>query len=214
MADLDDFFAKKDRKKPKASKKFSTSEELAEKLKDKKPEPPKIIRKEQQSTVQSTQLETVLETEILTEPVTQKIEVSNDKLVIVCCFFFCFNCSFFCVLFDGGRVKRWNTAFRREYGIVHCVSVCVCTCTHAACIWYMCKQKKGKNVYQHVRYAYMCVNIVAMCLCVDLYILRWLADWHWNILYATMNKKNITTRYLHSICILHLYLPRFLTSNN
>lgn len=77
MADLDDFFAKKDRKKPKTSKKFSTSEELAEKLKDKKPEPPKIIRKEQQSTVvQSTQLETVLETEILTEPVAQKIEVS------------------------------------------------------------------------------------------------------------------------------------------
>lgn len=50
MADLDDFFAKKDRKKPKSSKKFSTSEELAEKLKDKKPEVPKTTRKEAQAT--------------------------------------------------------------------------------------------------------------------------------------------------------------------
>lgn len=32
MADLDDFFAKKDRKKNKSSKKFSTTEEVAKKL--------------------------------------------------------------------------------------------------------------------------------------------------------------------------------------
>lgn len=48
MADLDDFFAKKDRKKNKSSKKFSTTEEVAKKLEDnakktetkKKPERP------------------------------------------------------------------------------------------------------------------------------------------------------------------------------
>ncbi|XP_044746502.1 protein CDV3 homolog isoform X2 [Coccinella septempunctata] len=34
MADLDDFFAKKDRKKGKSSKKFSTTEEVAKKLED------------------------------------------------------------------------------------------------------------------------------------------------------------------------------------
>lgn len=48
MADLDDFFAKKDRKRNKNSKKFSTTEEVAKKLEDnakkteikKKPERP------------------------------------------------------------------------------------------------------------------------------------------------------------------------------
>lgn len=48
MADLDDFFAKKDRKKTKPTKKFTTTEELAKKLeetpkkqesKPRKPEP-------------------------------------------------------------------------------------------------------------------------------------------------------------------------------
>lgn len=34
MADLDDFFAKKDRKKSKSTKKFSTTEEVAKKLED------------------------------------------------------------------------------------------------------------------------------------------------------------------------------------
>lgn len=34
MADLDDFFAKKDRKKGKSNKKFSTTEEVAKKLED------------------------------------------------------------------------------------------------------------------------------------------------------------------------------------
>lgn len=34
MADLDDFFAKKDRKKSKATKKFTTTEEVAKKLED------------------------------------------------------------------------------------------------------------------------------------------------------------------------------------
>lgn len=36
MADLDDFFAKKDRKKSKAIKKFATADELAKKLDDPK----------------------------------------------------------------------------------------------------------------------------------------------------------------------------------
>lgn len=36
MADLDDFFAKKDRKKSKAVKKFATTDELAKKLEDTK----------------------------------------------------------------------------------------------------------------------------------------------------------------------------------
>lgn len=34
MADLDDFFAKKDRKKSKTTKKFSTTDEVAKKLED------------------------------------------------------------------------------------------------------------------------------------------------------------------------------------
>ena len=34
MADLDDFFAKKDRKKSKNTKKFSTTDEVAKKLED------------------------------------------------------------------------------------------------------------------------------------------------------------------------------------
>lgn len=34
MADLDDFFAKKDRKKSKTTKKFATTEEVAKKLED------------------------------------------------------------------------------------------------------------------------------------------------------------------------------------
>lgn len=43
MADLDDFFAKKDRKKAKNIKKYSTADELAKKLEDtgKKTEKPK-----------------------------------------------------------------------------------------------------------------------------------------------------------------------------
>lgn len=36
MADLDDFFAKKDRKKTKPSKKFTTTEELAKKFEEPK----------------------------------------------------------------------------------------------------------------------------------------------------------------------------------
>lgn len=36
MADLDDFFAKKDRKKSKSVKKFATTDELAKKLEDTK----------------------------------------------------------------------------------------------------------------------------------------------------------------------------------
>lgn len=79
MADLDDFFAKKDRKKPKTSKKFSTSEEVAEKLKDKKPEAPKAIRKEPQPTAQLTQLDAGVEAENAAEQqLTQQIiEVSG-----------------------------------------------------------------------------------------------------------------------------------------
>lgn len=34
MADLDDFFAKKDRKKSKGTKKFTTTDEVAKKLED------------------------------------------------------------------------------------------------------------------------------------------------------------------------------------
>lgn len=34
MADLDDFFAKKDRKKSKSTKKYATTEEVAKKLED------------------------------------------------------------------------------------------------------------------------------------------------------------------------------------
>lgn len=34
MADLDDFFAKKDRKKNKSTKKFATTEDVAKKLED------------------------------------------------------------------------------------------------------------------------------------------------------------------------------------
>lgn len=40
MADLDDFFAKKDRKKSKG-KKFATTDEIAKKLEEKKTEKPK-----------------------------------------------------------------------------------------------------------------------------------------------------------------------------
>lgn len=55
MADLDDFFAKKDRKKTKA-KKFATPDELVKKLEDttKKPEV-KTARDEPQLSTQSTQ---------------------------------------------------------------------------------------------------------------------------------------------------------------
>lgn len=55
MADLDDFFAKKDRKRTKA-KKFATSDELAKKLEDttKKSEP-KTRDKTQLTSLQSTQ---------------------------------------------------------------------------------------------------------------------------------------------------------------
>lgn len=45
MADLDDFFAKKDRKKNKNLKKFSTADEVAKKLEDNK-KPDKIVKKD------------------------------------------------------------------------------------------------------------------------------------------------------------------------
>lgn len=53
MADLDDFFAKKDRKKTKA-KRFATSDELAKKLEDTTKKSETKLRKEPQPTVQST----------------------------------------------------------------------------------------------------------------------------------------------------------------
>lgn len=46
MADLDDFFAKKDRKKSKAVKKFATADELAKKLEDTKQKPEARPKKE------------------------------------------------------------------------------------------------------------------------------------------------------------------------
>jgi len=49
MADLDDFFAKKDKKKSKG-KKFATTDELAKKLEEKKPDKPK---KELKTTISS-----------------------------------------------------------------------------------------------------------------------------------------------------------------
>lgn len=79
MADLDDFFAKKDRKKPKTSKKFATSDEVAEKLKDKKPEPPKIVRKEPQPAAQP-QLEAGEENENAGEQLTVQLEVSGMSI--------------------------------------------------------------------------------------------------------------------------------------
>lgn len=46
MADLDDFFAKKDRKKSKGTKKFTTTEEVAKKLEDSAKKPEKTQKKE------------------------------------------------------------------------------------------------------------------------------------------------------------------------
>lgn len=46
MADLDDFFAKKDRKKSKGTKKFTTTEEVAKKLEDSAKKPEKLQKKE------------------------------------------------------------------------------------------------------------------------------------------------------------------------
>lgn len=45
MADLDDFFAKKDRKKSKG-KKYATTEEVAKKLEDTSKKPEKQVKKE------------------------------------------------------------------------------------------------------------------------------------------------------------------------
>lgn len=53
MADLDDFFAKKDRKKTKA-KRFATSDELAKKLEDTTKKSETKLRKDPQPAVQST----------------------------------------------------------------------------------------------------------------------------------------------------------------
>lgn len=49
MADLDDFFAKKDRKKSKNVKKFSTADEVAKKLEDTK-KADKVLKKDRVST--------------------------------------------------------------------------------------------------------------------------------------------------------------------
>lgn len=46
MADLDDFFAKKDRKKSKAVKKFATADEMAKKLDEPKQKPEVRPKKE------------------------------------------------------------------------------------------------------------------------------------------------------------------------
>lgn len=46
MADLDDFFAKKDRKKSKSTKKFATTDEVAKKLEDSVKKPDKTGKKE------------------------------------------------------------------------------------------------------------------------------------------------------------------------
>lgn len=46
MADLDDFFAKKDRKKSKSTKKFATTEEVAKKLEDNVKKTDKTTKKE------------------------------------------------------------------------------------------------------------------------------------------------------------------------
>lgn len=46
MADLDDFFAKKDRKKSKNVKKFATADELAKKLEDTTKKVDKPVKKE------------------------------------------------------------------------------------------------------------------------------------------------------------------------
>lgn len=46
MADLDDFFAKKDRKKSKSTKKFATTEEVAKKLEDSVKKTDKTTKKE------------------------------------------------------------------------------------------------------------------------------------------------------------------------
>lgn len=51
MADLDDFFAKKDRKKSKNVKKFSTADEVAKKLEDTK-KADKVVKKDRQGSNQ------------------------------------------------------------------------------------------------------------------------------------------------------------------
>lgn len=51
MADLDDFFAKKDRKKSKNVKKFATADEVAKKLEDTK-KADKVIKKDRQGSNQ------------------------------------------------------------------------------------------------------------------------------------------------------------------
>ncbi|KAI5643712.1 carnitine deficiency-associated protein 3 domain-containing protein [Phthorimaea operculella] len=50
MADLDDFFAKKDRKKSKSVKKFATTDEIAKKLEDGKQKPEARPKKERPAT--------------------------------------------------------------------------------------------------------------------------------------------------------------------
>lgn len=49
MADLDDFFAKKDRKKSKGNKKFTTTEEVAKKLEDSAKKPEKTVQKKERA---------------------------------------------------------------------------------------------------------------------------------------------------------------------
>lgn len=50
MADLDDFFAKKDRKKSKSVKKFATADELAKKLDDPKQQKSDVRPKKERPT--------------------------------------------------------------------------------------------------------------------------------------------------------------------
>lgn len=80
MADLDDFFAKKDRKKTKSTKKFATPDELVKKLEDTtKKNEVKTARKEPQPSKQSTQ-EDGVEVETVEQP--QPVEVCVSFLFI------------------------------------------------------------------------------------------------------------------------------------
>nr|CAH7746233.1 unnamed protein product [Callosobruchus chinensis] len=58
MADLDDFFAKKDRKKSKGSKKFSTTEEVAKKLEDSAKKTEKVKKEPRNAEGEDTQSST------------------------------------------------------------------------------------------------------------------------------------------------------------
>lgn len=74
MADLDDFFAKKDRKKSKSNKKYATTEEVAKKLEDTSKKSEKIKK----------------------ERLPEGEEASTPVVVSKLCLFFKKTCSCFC----------------------------------------------------------------------------------------------------------------------